>query len=127
MYGLIRVDGKVYNFLGEPAYPIQWLAPTSETGTTCIKIYNDKPADDWMNENFNDASWKAATFPYGNKEANPSTEWNTKEIWVRRHFDVLDTSQQLLLSLRNDDDVEVYINGEKVYECKCATGDYHDS
>jgi hypothetical protein len=33
---------------------------------------------------------------------------------VRRNFDVLDSGvEQLLLYLRNDDDVEVYINGEK--------------
>jgi hypothetical protein len=125
LYGLIRVDGKVYNFLGEPAYPVQWLAPASAQEPHASRYTTDKPADNWMNEDFNDASWKAATFPYGNKESHPSTEWNTKEIWVRRHFNVLDSVHQLLLFLRNDDDVEVYINGEKVYECKCATGDYH--
>ena len=113
---------KLYNFLGQPAYPVQWLAATSVQQPHASKYTTEKPADNWMNENFNDAAWTSATFPFGNKEAHPSTEWNTKEIWVRRKFDVFDTAiQQLLLYLRNDDDVEVYINGEKVYECTCAT------
>lgn len=127
LVGLVRVDGKVYNFMGSPSHPVQWLAPTSEQQAHASKYTTIKPANDWMRPDFNDAAWLAATLPFGNKEANPSTEWNTKEIWVRRNFDVFDTNvEQLLLYLRNDDDVEVYINGEKVYECVCATGNYNE-
>jgi hypothetical protein len=127
LLGLIRVDGKVYNFMGKPAYPLQWLAPTSQQQAHASKYVNTKPSADWMNENFNDNLWTSATLPFGNKEANPSTEWNTKEIWVRRNFDVFDTSiEQLLLYIQNDDDVEVYINGEKVYKYAGAVHDYKE-
>ncbi|MEP6684638.1 MAG: DUF1793 domain-containing protein [Parafilimonas sp.] len=127
LYGLIRVDGKVYNFMGKPAYPVQWLAPISDQQAHASKYVTTAPAADWISEDFNDNSWTSATFPFGNKEANPSTEWNTKEIWVRRNFDVFDTSiEQLLLYVQNDDDVEIYINGEKVYECACAVHDYKE-
>ncbi|HEY2726348.1 MAG TPA: DUF4965 domain-containing protein, partial [Parafilimonas sp.] len=127
LLGLIRVDGKVYNFLGQPAYPVQWLAPTSEQQAHASKYTTVQPADNWMNEDFNDYAWTAGTLPFGNKEALPSTEWNTKEIWTRRDFNVFDTSiEQLLLYIRNDDDVEVYINGEKVYESRGAIHDYQE-
>lgn len=116
LIGLLRVDGKVYNFLGQPAYPVKWLAPTSEQQPHASKYTTLEPTGNWMSTNFDDSKWNAATLPFGNKEANPSTEWSTKEIWVRRNFDVFDTSiHQLLLYIRNDDDVEVYINGEKVF------------
>ncbi len=119
LYGLIRVDGKTYNFLGKPTYPVQWLAQTSEQEPHGSRYVTNIPADNWMNENFNDDAWTSGSFPYGNKEAHPSTEWNTNEIWVRRTFNVFDTAiQELLLYMRNDDDAEVYINGKKV----CTSG-----
>ncbi len=125
LLGLIRVDNKVYNFMGIPEYPVQWLSPVSTQQAHAAKYTTTAPAAGWMNEDFDDDSWTAATLPFGTKEANPSTEWNTKEIWVRRSFDVFDTNiEQLLLYLRNDDDVEVYINGQKAYECNCYTPDY---
>ncbi len=122
LYGLLRVDGKIYSFLGQAAYPVQWLAPTSDQQPHKSKYITAAPAQNWMTENYDDAAWSSATLPFSNKEVRPSTEWNTKEIWVRRQFNVFDTAiQQLILYLRNDDDAEVYINGEKVYECTCAT------
>ena len=47
-----------------------------------------------------------------------ATPWNSKQIWVRRTFELNDTDiEQLILQLRHDDDVEVYINGLPVYAC----------
>jgi hypothetical protein len=125
LLGLVRVDDKVYNFMGVPAYPVHWIAPTSEQQANASKYTTEDPGNDWMTENFDDSKWQSATLPFGNKEAKPATEWNTKDIWVRRNFDVFDLDiEQLLLYLRNDDDVQVYINGEKVYECTCWSQDY---
>lgn len=127
LLGLIRVDGKTYNFLGMPASAAKWLSPTSEQQVHAVKYVTTQPAANWMKEDFNDAAWTPATLPFGNKEANPSTEWNTKEIWMRRSFNVFDTSlQQLVLYIKHDDDAVVYINGEEVYACNCSTGNYKE-
>src|SRR5215813_10389349 len=69
LLGLIRVDDKVYNFMGVPAYPLQWLAPLSDQQPRACKYTTEKPADKWMNEEFNDDQWISATLPFGNKEA----------------------------------------------------------
>jgi hypothetical protein len=53
------------------------------------------------------------------------TEWKSKEIWVRRTFSIEQVpADQLILQLRHDDDVEVYLNGEPIYQCTgCYTSD----
>ena len=127
LLGLIRVDGKTYNFLGTLASAAKWLSPTSEQQVHAAKYVTAQPAANWMKEDFNDAAWTAATLPFGNKEAKPSTEWNKKDIWMRRSFNVFDTSlQQLSLHIKHDDDAVVYINGEEVYKCNCSTGNYKE-
>lgn len=116
--GLLRVDGKVYNFLGESLSTLQWISPLSNEKVYAAKYTVEQPADGWMNEDFNDADFIPATLPFSTKSGNPSTVWNTKEIWVRRNFDVFDTNiSNLFLYLKNDDRAEVYINGEKAFEC----------
>lgn len=123
--GLLRVDGKVYNFLGESLSTLQWISPLSNEKVYAAKYTTEKPADEWMDIDFNDKDFIPATFPFGTKTGGPSTEWNTKEIWIRRNFDVFDTNiSHLFLYLKNDDGAEVYINGEKVFECTNVNNSY---
>ena len=67
LLGFIKVDNKVYNFLGQPAYPLQWLSPTSQEQPHAAKYSTEKPGDDWTNETYDDSKWTAATFPFGTK------------------------------------------------------------
>ena len=71
LLGFIKVDNKVYNFLGQPAFPLQWLSPTSQEQPHAAKYSTDKPGDDWMNETYDDSKWTAATFPFGTKNLEP--------------------------------------------------------
>src|SRR6187200_3706479 len=46
LLGLIRVDDKVYNFMGVPAYPAQWIAPLSDQQPHACKYTTEKPGND---------------------------------------------------------------------------------
>jgi hypothetical protein len=128
LIGLIKVDGNTYSFLGLPEYPEQTILPTGQNKPYDCKYVESNPGSDWMTESYSDAKWKNGKAPFGTKEATPATEWNTREIWVRRYFDLNDPiTGQLLLQLRHDDDVEVYINGEKAFDCApCYNGSYEN-
>ncbi|MEJ7678589.1 MAG: DUF5127 domain-containing protein [Segetibacter sp.] len=82
-----------------------------------------EPADGWMNTNFNDKQWKTTPAPFSNDTAHAKTLWTSKDIWVRRSFVFNHISlNQLFLRLHHDDNVEVYLNGEKIYTCDCYNG-----
>ena len=128
LMGLLRVDGKAYNVMGKPQYDAITILQTGEENPYDTKYTFEKPSSGWMETTFNDHTWRSGKAPFGNKEAKPATEWNTKEIWVRRTFELKDLKiEQLVLLLRHDDDVEVYINGSKAYSCtSCWIPDYRE-
>lgn len=126
LVGIVSVDGQLYNFLGQPVYaPEAILAPGSTTPAACYYT-EQKPGKKWMNEEFATKDWSPGKMPFGsgwNNEA--ATEWKSKEIWVRRTFSLDQLpADQLILQLRHDDDVEVYLNGQLIYQCAgCYTSD----
>ncbi len=126
LVGLLQVDGKLYNFLGKPEYPVQTILQTGEEKPFECKYTEASPGNDWMKEGFDDNQWKTGKAPFGSGWGNDAvTEWKTKSIWVRRRFDLSDLNiEQLVLQLRHDDDVEVFINGEPAYSCSdCYLGE----
>lgn len=91
----------------------------------------DKPADDWYTTAFNDQSWAKGKAGFGGGGAPNTTvrsNWNSQNIYIRRHFSLnnLDKKQMnnLHLWLYHDDDCEVYINGVKAFETKGYTTRY---
>lgn len=120
LIGMIKVDGKIYRFLGKEDQPLQTILPAANEKPYQCLYTETAPTDDWMNANFDDKQWKTALAPFSNDTAKAKTLWTSKDIWVRRSFVLTNTNfNQLFLKLRHDDDVEVYLNGEKVYNCDC--------
>ncbi len=122
MIGLARVDGKTFQLMGELQMPTATiLNPGEAVPADCIYIETN-PGDNWMKADYSVSNWKTAKLPFG-KGWNDTfqTPWNSKEIWMRRKFNLDDIDiAQLMLLLRHDDDVEVYINGIPAYSCvKC--------
>ncbi|MES1216019.1 MAG: DUF4964 domain-containing protein, partial [Bacteroidota bacterium] len=130
MIGLIKVDGKVFGFLGAPENPVVNIVATGEDIQYECKYTETEPGAEWKNENFNDADWKTGKAPFGSGWGDKAvTEWKSKSIWMRREFELTDLNiEKLVLQLRHDEDVEVFLNGELAYSCdnQCYTGDYRN-
>lgn len=123
LQGIVRVDGKSYYFLGEPIPRYDILMPMARKSGVWQYTVSD-PEEGWQNPDFNTGSWEQGTgaFEDGQDVANP---WNSREIWARRTFNVENPdavkAQNLLLNVRHDDGLEVYINGVLAFERKGVT------
>lgn len=76
-----------------------------------------EPAANWVKPDFNDAAWTKGQAAFGTPDMpDLSTPWNSKDIWVRRTFDLSDdyTAQSVYLEYSHDDIFELYINGIQV-------------
>nr|WP_317170110.1 DUF5127 domain-containing protein [Rhodocytophaga rosea] len=127
--GLVKVDGKTYQFMGAQASKLASVLPTAKQAPYEAYYILEKPQEEWEKPSFAaQNTWKKGSAPFGNQSerhpAAPKTEW-LKEIWLRRTFTLKDTRfEKLLLYLSNNDGVIVYINGVKAYENEGVVADY---
>lgn len=87
----------------------------------------DAPAENWMACDFDASSWKTGKMLGSSRVPNveTGTVWNTKEIWVRRSFDLESVDgKAFALKLYHDEDAEVYVNGQQVLTTKGYTQNY---
>ena len=114
-----KVDGVQYQILGDMQLPSTPIAAVGEGDpVNCLYTF-EKPAASWQQEQFETTNWKTGKLPFGKGWDNDfATAWDTKEIWVRRTFNYDGANiDYLLAKLRYDEDVEVYLNGNKIYSC----------
>lgn len=123
--GVLRVDGKPYEFLGTAAPTYRTVVPTGMAEEPyAAKYTTERPPLGWQRPGFDDAVWKWGDAPFGDLQAShptkPATEWagGDTELWVRRmiELDAATDFKALRLQLSHDDDVDVYLNGVKVYD-----------
>jgi hypothetical protein len=125
LLGMIKVDGQVYRFLGKPNKLYKTILPVSTEEPYDVKYTEDIPATGWAANDFNDANWKTGGAPFSDDEDEAKTVWKSKDLWVRRKFNWTDANvNQLFLKLHHDDNIEVYLNGEKVYSFVGWTTDF---
>lgn len=122
LLGVISVDGNIYKFLGEQPRVLQPILPDGDAGSYNCRSVETKPAANWMNVDFDDNNWSASKGMFGTKNVEPQTPWESREIWVRRTFELQNfNNYDLLLRMKYDDNVEVYLNGEKIFTAGCCS------
>ncbi|BDI32020.1 beta-galactosidase [Capsulimonas corticalis] len=109
--------------IGVQMQPVRqkWLVPTAfqgDNGATW-RYTTDKPADDWISPDFDSGAWKSGSSGFGDDVpgAKPRTPWNTGDIWLRAEFSA--TPEELAnvnLLVHHDEDLEVYVNGTRIYQ-----------
>lgn len=117
LLGALRVDGKVYRFMGKDKMNLTTILPTSNLERWVATYTMQQPVDGWKEIQFDDNSWKKGKAAFGTKDmAFVSTPWNDNDIWVRRSFDLTDDISKDILYLRysHDDVFELYLNGEQL-------------
>lgn len=115
LIGAVRVDGKTYRFLGKEEIPLQPVLNTSKYEAWDGKYVTTAPKKGWEQSEFNDASWKSGKGAFGTPNTyDTKTPWETKEIWVRRSFELTPGEGDYFLNYSHDDDFELYLNGTEI-------------
>ena len=117
LIGAIRVDGKVYRFMGKEDIPLQPVVPMAKDEPWEGQYTMKTPAKGWEKPDFKVSKWKSGAAAFGTPGMQAiGTPWKTTEIWVRREFKLPNVSSgtNLYLIYSHDDDFELYLNGKEI-------------
>lgn len=125
LIGMIKVDNEIYRFLGEESPRFESILPASDISNFEANYTETEPTNDWSKEIFDDSNWKVGKAPFTDNPKNAKTLWKSRNIWVRRTFELQSLNfQELFLKLKHDDNVWVYLNGNLIYEKGCCASRY---
>ncbi|WP_375446354.1 glutaminase domain-containing protein [uncultured Fibrella sp.] len=113
--GLLRVDGQVYRFMGNPTFVGNTVVQAGRRTPYEARYRTDAPGTNaWMQPGFDDSQWQTGQAPFGSRPTD-RTPWTSQHIWVRREV-MLDRvpKGRLLVSAAYTDNYELFINGERV-------------
>jgi len=90
------------------------------------KYTSEKPAADWMQATYSDETWNSGQAGFGSSDIGIArSRWKTRDIWIRQEFDIQKVSRRKLgISIRHDEDAEIYINGQFCGSIKGFSGSY---
>lgn len=122
--GYLRVDGKVYQFMGKSDGTVTLLngAPRWEG---CAYIISDTEPEGWYAEGATPSEWTEGGYGpfnngnYGNWQRTNWPDYTTKDLYVRRKFnlsaeDLNAIKGDLNMHITYDQDPVIYVNGQWV-------------
>jgi Domain of unknown function (DUF4965)/Domain of unknown function (DUF1793)/Domain of unknown function (DUF5127)/Domain of unknown function (DUF4964) len=125
LLGFIKVDGDTYRFLGKEPKVYKTILPASDEKAWECKYTETAPTNGWALPQFNDNEWGTGGAPFTDDKTKAKTLWASKDIWLRRTFTINNVNvDRLFLKLYHDDNVEVYLNGVKIYSNVGWTSDF---
>lgn len=125
LIGVIKVDNNLYRFMGNKGVVYETVLPSSDEQVYETRYTEEEPGSLWMNAEFDDKSWKSGKAPFGDNPTRANTPWTTKDLWVRREFNLTSTSfNKLFLKIQHDDNIDVFLNGQKIFSVTGWTGKY---
>ena len=77
-----------------------------------------EPAQEWIEVGYNDNNWNSGVGGFGkvSPKEKLGTKWVTSDIWLRTTFRLGIIPKTLRVTLKHDEDVEVYLNGKLVFQ-----------
>lgn len=106
---------------------IATLSPDARDAATEWRYTLDQPGAGWEGVDFDDTSWPAGQGGFGGDQPQIATPWSSSDIWLRRSFVSERAFPGIILTYRNDDDMEIYLNGQRVLMKSCCTNDYGET
>ncbi|EDM35186.1 glutaminase [Pedobacter sp. BAL39] len=126
LLGMISVDGNLYRFLGKETASYKTLVAASDEKAYDVKYTEQEPSGDWQAAGYDASSWNTGKAPIGDDAKVAKTSWKSHDIWVRRTFEVANPAaiNELFLKINHDDNIDVYLNGKKVYSKEGWTNNF---
>ena len=116
LIGAVRVDGKVYRFMGKQT--LEAILPMVEDEIWEGNYTFQQPAGNWTDIEYNANGWKAGKAAFGSSDRSMiGTPWKSEpDIWVRREFNLNEdlSNRPVYLKYSHDDVFELYLNGERL-------------
>ncbi|RPD45248.1 DUF4965 domain-containing protein [Hymenobacter sediminis] len=124
--GIVRVDGKAYQFLGKAAPQYRAVITTVQEQPYTAQYTLTTPVPGWEKPGFAATGWRTGPAPFTDNKTLRGTNWEGGDIWVRRLVQVANpaTSGPLKVLLQHDDGAEVYLNGVLLTRQPGANGRY---
>ena len=130
--GFLSFRLEYFNATQQPKLSLVWSGPdfrlrplsadpaTKSPGEKDIEwAYTTKPpGKGWQQEKFDDSRWERGRGGFGVRGtpgAKVGTVWKTKDIYLRRPLELKAVPKRFTFDLHHDEDVEIFLNGERVF------------